>query len=177
MRARRTTALLLAALLPLALAACGVGRDPQTYKERTTTDAANANVGNLALRDIAIQPPADGTSELAAGSDALATLTIVSSGTDGDTLSSVSSPAATSVQIVDQTGHSSTSVAIPPLGSVGPADFGLVLHGLTAPLRPGLYATLTFVFDHNGTQTVEVPVKVFRDPLPRDSYSPPPASE
>lgn len=176
-RARRTTTLLAAALLPLTLAACGVGQDPQTYRQRSTQDATNADVRELALRDVAIQPPGAGTKELAAGSDALASLTIVSTAGQPDRLLSVSSPAAASVDLVDGTGHVLPSEQIPGQGSIGASDFGLVLRGLSAALRPGMYVAMTFVFERNGSTTLQVPVKVYDNPLPRDSFSPQPATE
>jgi copper(I)-binding protein len=171
-RARRTTTLLAAVLLPLAVTGCGVGLDPQTYRERATQDAANATVGDLALRDVAIQPPPAGQNELAVGSDAQLTLAIVSVSNEDDTLSGVSSPGASSAELVDGSGHVVPSVLIPALGSVGIGDFGVVLRGLTKPLRPGMYTEVTFVFEKNGRATFPVPVKVYDSPVPRASYSP-----
>jgi copper(I)-binding protein len=173
----RTTTLLAAALLPLALSACGVGLDPQTYRERSTQDAVNANVGDLALRDVAILPPAAGQAELAPGQDALVSLTVVSLSQDKDSLVSVTTSAASSVELVDGTGHPLTSLDVPALASVGPTDFGLVLHGLTQALRPGRYIDLTFTFDRNGRRTVSVPVKVYDTPLPRASFTAKPGNE
>jgi len=177
-RARRTTTTLLtAALLPLGLAACGVDQDPLTYRERSTQDATNISIGDLALRNASIQPPAAGETELALGGDALATVTVVSVSNDSDRLVSVTSPAAASVELVDGTGHPLTALEVPALGSLGPSDFGLVLHGLTQALRPGMYVEMTFGFDRNGRKTTRVPVKVWDTPLPRDSYSAQPAPE
>jgi copper(I)-binding protein len=164
----RRMPLLAAALVPLALAtACGSGLNAQTYEERTTQDATNQTVGRLALRDVAILPPENGASELAMGKDALATLTIVNLNNDSDTLLSVSSPGATSVDLVDSSGHAIPTVQIPAQGSVGPQDFSLALRGLIKPLRPGMYVDVTFTFDKNGRSHFLVPVKVFDTPLPR----------
>lgn len=171
-RARRTTTLLAAALMPLALSACGVGLDPQTYRERTTQDATNTQVGDLALRNVAIQPPKAAESELAAGSDAQATLAVVSTSAQSDTLTSVSSPAATSTELVDGSGHVVQTVTIPANGTAGYGDFGIVLHGLTKALRPGTYVDMTFTFQNNGKATIAVPVKVYDNPLPRASFKP-----
>jgi copper(I)-binding protein len=175
-RARRTTILLAATVLPLVLTSCGVGLDPLSYRERTTQDATNANVGDLALRDVAIQPPAAGQSELGVGKDAQLTLAIVSVGKDADTLTSVTTPAASSTELVDGSGHAVTSVDIAALGSLGIGDFGVVLRGLTKALRPGMYADVTFAFAKNGRVTLQVPVKVYDNPVPRDSFAPKPAA-
>ena len=181
MRARRTTlrpaTLLAAALLPLALTACGVGLDPQTYRERTTQDAANAQTGDLALRNVAIAPPGEGESELAAGSDAQLTLSVVNPGTEKDTLTGVATSAASSTKLVDGSGHEISSVDIPAQGAAREGDFGVVLVGLTKALRPGMYVEVTFSFATNGRLKVNVPVKLYAKPVPRGSYEPKKAEE
>jgi copper(I)-binding protein len=160
--------LLAAAVLPLALAtACGSGLHAQTYEERTTQDATNQNIGQLALRDVAILPPQNAAAELALGSDALATLTVVNPSKDADTLLSVSSPAAASVDLVDGTGHVVPNVQIPAFGSAGPQEFSLALRGLVKALRPGNYVDMTFTFEANGSKHFLVPVKVYDNPVPR----------
>lgn len=177
MRARRTTTFLAAALLPLALTACGVGLDPQTYKGRTTPDAANAQAGDLALRNVAIAPPAAGEKELAAGTDAQLTLSIINPSEQKDTLTGVTSSAASSTKLVDASGHEVTSVDIPAEGGAQAGDFGVVLVGLTNPLRPGMYVDVTFAFTTNGRLKVSVPVKLYSEPVPRASYEPKKAKE
>lgn len=172
MPARRTTTLLAAILLPLTVSACGSGLDPQTYKSRTTQDAANAGAGDLALRNVAILPPDAGVSELAPGKDAFATLSVVSVSREKDTLVSVSTPAASSVELVDKFGQAVPTVEIPALSTVDAADFAIVLRGLTKALRPGMYVEMTFSFDRNGRASFKVPVKVYGEPVPRDSFSP-----
>ncbi|MDX6197528.1 MAG: hypothetical protein QOJ79_679 [Actinomycetota bacterium] len=177
MRARRTTTFLAAALLSLALTACGVGLDPQTYRERTTQDAANAQVGDLALRDVAIAPPGAGAMELGAGTDAQLTLSIVNPGGEKDTLTGVSTAAASATKLVDGSGHEVTSVDIPAKGATEQGDFGVVLVGLTKALAPGVYVDVTFTFAANGRREVNVPVKLYDKPVPRGSYQPKPVEE
>jgi copper(I)-binding protein len=176
-RARRTTTFIAAALLPLALTACGVGLDPQTYRERTTQDAANAQAGGLALRNVAIAPPASGDKELAAGEDAQVTLSIVNPGTESDTLTGVSTSAASATKLVDGSGHEVSSVEVPAQGAAESGDFGVVLVGLTKALRPGMYVDVTFAFSTNGRRQVSVPVKLYGEPVPRGSYEPKKAEE
>ena len=177
MRARRTTTLLAATLVPLALTSCGVGLDPQTYRERTTQDAANAQTGDLALRNVAIAPPAEGEKELAVGNDAQLTLSIVNPGSDKDTLTGVSTAAASSTKLVDNSGHEVTSVEVPAQGAAYSGDFGVVLVGLTKALRPGMYVDVTFTFATNGRLKLSVPVKLYDAPVPRGSYEPKKAEE
>jgi copper(I)-binding protein len=159
-------------VLPLALTACGVGLDPQTYRERTTQDAANAQAGDLALRNVAIAPPATGEKEIAAGSDAQLVLSIVNPGEEKDTLTGVTTGASTSTKLVDGSGHEVTSVEIPAKGAARDGDFGVVLVGLTKALRPGMYVDVTFAFATNGRLKVSVPVKLYEKPVPRGSFEP-----
>ena len=176
-RARRTTTLLAAGLLPLALTACGVGLDPQTYRERTTQDATNAQAGGLALRNVAIQPPDQGQAEVGVGMDAQLTLSIVNPGTQQDTLTRVSSPAASATKLVDSSGHEITSVEVPSEGAAEAGDFGVVLVGLTKAIRPGMYVDVTFSFATNGRLELSVPVKLYANPVPRKSFAPKEAEE
>ena len=172
MRAHRRSTLVAALLLPLALAGCGVGLDPQTYRERTTQDATNTSVGDLALRNVAISPPESGSAELAVGKDAQVTLAVVSTSQEKDTLVSVSSPVATSTELVAGSGAPVPSVEIPASGTAGYGDFAVVLRGLTKALRPGMYVEMTFAFQNSGRVTLDVPVKVYTDPVPRESFEP-----
>jgi copper(I)-binding protein len=176
-RARPTTTLPAAGLLALALTGCGVGLDPQTYRERTTHDATNAQVGALALRNIGIEPPPPGQLELGVGKDAQLTLAIVNPTDDPDTLTGVSSAAASATQLVDRTGHAVTSIDVPARGSLQSGDFGVVLRGLTKALRPAVYVDVTFTFTNNGRTTVSVPVRLYTDPVPRSSFHPQPDEE
>jgi copper(I)-binding protein len=180
-RVRRTATspatLLTTGLLSLALTGCGVGLDPQTYRQRTTHDATNETVGPLALRNVAIEPPENGAGELAVGQDAQVTMAIVSVSTQPDTLVSVSTAAASSAGFVDASGHEVPSVTVPALGSLAQGDFGVVLHGLTKALRPGTYVDMTFAFARSGRATLAVPVRLYTEPVPRDSYAPKHAEE
>jgi len=174
---RRRTTTLLAVALPLALSACGVGLDPQTYRERSTQDASNISLGDLALRNVAIAPPDKGAAETAVGKDAQVTLAVISTSNEPDTLTAVATSAATSANFVDGSGHAVPTVAVPANGTVGYGDFGVVLRGLTKPLRPGTYIDMTFVFQQHGKVSFKVPMKVYDNPVPRASFSAKPAEE
>ena len=186
MPVRRTAAVLAAGvLLPVVLTSCGVGRNAETYRERSTIDAVDASVGSLELRNVAIDPPAAGESELAAGKDARLTLSIVNTGDSADTLSSVSSPAASSAELSSGTGSSSGAsaaasaspsagspaggVGIPARAAVGSGAFSVTLRGLTAAVRPGQSIPVTFVFGSGSQQQLNVPVLTFASPAPHPS--------
>lgn len=150
----RLAAALVAGLLPVALTACGASRDAQTYQERSNADGSNTAVGALALRGIVILPPEDGrTHEV--GGEALVALTVTNADDEPDQLVSVTTAAATSVEVQAQ--NRAATLRVPALGSTGNA-ITLRMVGLTSELTEGEYATFTFVFEKNGT--VEVPVAV-----------------
>lgn len=172
MPARRTTKFLAAGLLPLVLTGCGVGLDPRTYRERTSQDATNAQAGDLALRNVAIQPPAKGQAELGVGTDARLTLSIVNPGSDKDTLTAVSTPVASSTRLVDGSGREVAAVEVPAQGAADEGGFSVMLVGLTKPLRPGVYIDVTFSFATNGRIKLSVPVKLYAEPVPRASFEP-----
>jgi copper(I)-binding protein len=167
---RRLATALVAAVLPLALAACGSGRSPHTYEERPTVDAAQASLGSLQLRNITIAAPAAGTTEIPVGGVARATMAIVSTGT-ADRLINVSSPAATSVVLVGTAAQTGT-VAVPRLGMVAANEFAMELRGLTQAVRPGESVEMTFVFEDGGRQTLRVPVATHASPEAPPSENP-----
>jgi copper(I)-binding protein len=164
------TVLAATALLPLTLTACGSNRSPQTYEERPTVDAAQASMGDLELRNITVKPPRG--EEYAVGEEATATLSIVNMGEAGDRLIGATSSAATSVELVDDTGAVQDRLEIPPLGAVGSGDFSLRLKGLTKAIRPGQHLELSLAFTRAGRRTLSVPVAVYAEPAPRPSTNP-----
>ena len=168
MPSRRLPAVLVAVLLPLALTACGSSRTPHTYEERPTVDAAQASFGDLALRNVTITAPEE--DELATGDSATVTATIVNEGEAPDRLVSVSTEAATSVELVDGEGATAERIDLPGLRAVGESDFAVRLVGLTQALRPGQHVELTFTFTRAGRQTLLVPVETYLSPVPRPTY-------
>ena len=171
MPSRRFATVLAAGLLPLALTACGSGRSPQTYQERPTVDAANASMGDLEVRNVHVQAPVGSAEELAAGEDATVTMSIVNVGEAGDRLTEVASKAATSVEILDESGEPTDRVDIDGLGAVGDQDFSIRLVGLTQALRPGRHIDLTLAVLRAGRRTLTVPVAVYTEPAPRPTYN------
>ncbi|MCU1672074.1 MAG: hypothetical protein JWN77_187 [Frankiales bacterium] len=171
MSARRL-APVLALCLPLALTACGSPRSPHTYEERPTVDAAQASVGDLQLRNVTIAPPEAGEEELTVGGEATATMAVVNVGEGSDRLTGVSTPAATSVELLDADGNVVPKIDIPGLGSLGASDFSLDLRGLTRAIRPGEHVEMTFTFVRGGRKTVLVPVGTYRSPAAQPEENP-----
>lgn len=145
----------------LLVAGCGTGQKAQTYQERTVADATNDAVGSIAVRNLAVEGPAQGT-VLRKGSDAPLSVTMVNQGGDDDRLVQASTPAASSV---DVQGPSST-FTLPRLQAAD-QRYSLVLRGLTRDLPTGTYISLTLTFQRNGTKTMLVPVEVTPGGVPR----------
>lgn len=161
-----------AALLSIGLSGCGAGLDPETYRERPTVDAAIASVGDLELRNVSITPPPAGTEEFTAGGEVTARLSIVNVGDRSDVLTSVSTPAANTVELLDPKGEPMSSLAIPGSSAVDYDTFSVRLSGLVEPLRPGQSIPMTFTFTNNGRETLIVPVGVYTVPEPAPSKNP-----
>ena len=170
MPSRRFPAALVAVLLPLALTACGSSRSPHVYEDRPTVDAAQASFGDLAIRNVKITSPEEGEEVLPTGESATATATIVNQGEAPDRLISVTTEAATSVELVDGDGATAERIDLPGLRAVGESDFAVRLVGLTQALRPGQHVEMTFTFTRAGRQTLLVPVATYLTPVPRPTY-------
>jgi len=98
----------------VALAGCSVGQVTQTDSIEPAVNGNRADVGDIALRDVMVAYPENGGYE--AGDDAPLLLTIVNVGGADDTLVSVSSPAATSVELVGDPavpGRAALQVVVP----------------------------------------------------------------
>ena len=78
--------------LALSLSACAAGRDAQTADQKPSQDGVNADVGSMALRGVALQPPS-GTS-YKAGSNAQLAVVLVNNGSATDRLTAISTSAA-----------------------------------------------------------------------------------
>lgn len=76
----------------VALAGCGAGQQAQTAEQRPTVDGTNAQAGDMALRNIAIEYPDGGRYEQ--GSDARLRMVLVNEGMQPDALVEVRTDAA-----------------------------------------------------------------------------------
>lgn len=100
----------------LALSACASGQIAQTAQMSPTVDGQMAQVGSLAIRNVALDYPAGGVYER--GSDARLRMVVVNGGVAPDSLVSVSSPVATDVTISAGGSAEATGSATPePTGS------------------------------------------------------------
>lgn len=177
MSRRRVAAVLLCGPV---LAACAAGRDAQTALVETVSDAANANVGQLQVRNVRLAAPE--TSLYGTGANVPLYLTVANRAGSADSLTDVTSDVATAVVVVPAgaSGASGTPGADTGAGQPTPASGGilplpvptgsaltlgaasahLVLQGIKHPLRPGQSVRVTFTFADAGSTTLTVPVQL-----------------
>jgi copper(I)-binding protein len=113
-------------LVALGVAGCSSGQVTQTDNLEPAVNGNQANVGDIALRNVVVAYPESGSYE--AGGDAPLTLTIVNIGGADDELTSVSSPAAGKVELIGRgslPGRSGLQVVVPessPSSSAEPTE-------------------------------------------------------
>lgn len=107
----------------IVLVGCGAGQIAQTAQQRPTVDGQQAQVGQIGIRDAALEYPSSGLYER--GADARLRMVVVNSGPSPDVLTSVSSTAAGDVTISQGTSAGATGTASPSAAasSSGPATF------------------------------------------------------
>lgn len=162
-------------ILVLGLAGCGAGQQAQTSNQVTATGGAEGRAGSILVRNaqFTFDGPIAGDTVYQPGDDAPLQVTIINDNTatvdDGlapDRLVEVSSPIATSGQIVGDAqipdgqvltaGYDEPASSFTPPGSTA-VDITLV--GLTAPVRSGLSYPVVFTFERAGELRIEVPVE------------------
>ncbi len=97
---RATILVSAAALLSTLLTGCGAGQNTQTSRKHTAVDGININVGDIAIRDARVMPPAQLAWE--PGSAAPLSLYLSNLGTDMDRLASVSSTVARAAMMMPE---------------------------------------------------------------------------
>jgi copper(I)-binding protein len=182
----------------LSTAGCATGQHAATAEETPAIDAAIGTVGSIALRGVAILAPDTGATSYPQGSNAAMTLVIVNTSTRPDTLSSISSPAATSWVLLDGNttllpvapSSSAASTGPPVVGAVPPqvvtippgrsvsfalpsSTQSLFLTGLKHQLYTASSVPVTFTFQSAGAITITVPVQL--TPTPGSSTLPAPS--
>jgi copper(I)-binding protein len=93
-------------------AACSAGQHAQTANEVPAIDGTSGNLGSLSLRAVAIKPPPNGVS-YAKGTVAELQLAVINTGTTGDTLTSVSSPATSNIRLFATEADASAAASTP----------------------------------------------------------------
>lgn len=140
----------------LTLSGCAAGQISQTADQVAAIDGANGDAGSIGVRNALLATP-DNPSGLDKGADARLLVYVSNDGTAGDTLASVSSPAASTVEI-------SGTAAVPAQAL---SDFAgqdskvtITLKNLTQKIGFGESVPVTFTFATAGTITVNVPIEI-----------------
>jgi copper(I)-binding protein len=154
---RRVVAVAVAAA-SLTLTGCAAGQHAQTVNQKPAVDGVTADSGSVGIRYAGVAAPENGKS-WDAGANVPLELVIVNNGLKDDTLTGVSSAAASAVIVsggpIDIPAGSTTPAAIKPL--VIPAgrsievglsntDAGILLQGAKTPLFPSQTVPVTLTF-------------------------------
>ena len=148
----RTTAAVFAAA-SLTLAGCGAGQYAQSVNQQAAILGANATIGNMSTLNVRLAPTEQ--QKYPAGSNPRVLLSLSNDGINPDTLTSVSTPAAQSVQISgDPVVPGQTLVDLS--GDSGPK---VTLNGLVQDVSYGVSIPMTFSFANAGSLTINVPIQ------------------
>jgi periplasmic copper chaperone A len=141
----------------LTVSGCAAGKVSQTADQVSSVDGGVGNVGSIGIRNALLATPAAGS--YPKGADAPVLLWLTNSGLSSDTLSSVSSTAATSVEIGGK------AVLQPQSGmEIGTGTpVTLTIKGLTDGMVFGKSIPVTFSFATAGQVTVNVPIAIPAD--------------
>lgn len=159
-----TTRIAVCCAAALALVGCGAGQITQTDRQVAAVDGTSGNVGNtIALRNVLIPYPQDHRGTYPAGSAVPMLLTIINQGDSSDELLTVTSPAASQVQVLGTTQIPGGATVTSTAGSAGPTS-PLVVGELRVVLttnqllHAGLNTPVTFRFRNAGKVTLPVPM-------------------
>lgn len=177
-RRRLVTVAALAAGAALILSGCGAGQVSQTADQVAAINGNTADIGAIALRNVHIVYPGNGSPANTTGGQAALSLSIVNTGeTVTDELAGVTTDIGT-VKITPAQGDklqispSETVVVSTPAAGAETHTTGETIHteggsteharievtGLTKNIVPGLTYDFTFNFKESGTVVVQVPV-------------------
>jgi copper(I)-binding protein len=151
-RALRAATMGVLLLSPVALSACGSGQVTQTATQERDKTGAQAQVGDITLRQVQLAYPSGGIYQ--AGDDARLIATIVNSGARTDTLTGVSGQGFASAEI------SGKEIRIPTSSTVfvGQGDLSVTLTHLDRSLATGQAMVVTLTFANAGA--IDVPLSV-----------------
>ncbi|MET3808540.1 copper(I)-binding protein [Nakamurella sp. UYEF19] len=137
----------------LTLTGCAAGQIAQTADQVAAIDGANGTVGVIGVRNALLATP-DGTDH-AKGSDVALQVWVSNDGVQAETLTGITTPAATAVKI-------SGTATIPgqTLKDFTGTTVKITLTGLTSGITYGESVPITFTFASAGKLTVNVPVEV-----------------
>jgi copper(I)-binding protein len=169
-RALRAATMGVLLLSPVALSACSAGQVTQTATQQRDKTGAQAQVGDISIREAKLAAPSGGGG-YERGDDADLQVALVNGGSEADTLTAVDGKGFGSAEIANTASRisSSTSSTTPtdqikiPAGSsvfVGQdnSDYAITFSDLDDPLNTGQYIRVTFTFEKAGDVTIPVTV-------------------
>jgi copper(I)-binding protein len=134
-RALRAATMGVLLLSPVALSACSAGQVTQTATQERDKTGAQAQVGDITLREGQLASPRGGTYE--SGDDAELQLAIVNGGTEDDTLVSVDGEGFSSAEISSSGSSSSSSSGASSSGSASSSSSAAPTSGSAAAPTSG----------------------------------------
>jgi len=170
-RALRAATIGVLLLSPVVLSACSAGQVTQTATQERDKTGAQAQVGDISLRQVQLLNPRSGSYEQ--GDDADLQVAIVNGGSEADTLVSVEGEGFGSAEIEGPSASASSSPATGSSSSsstdeieitagdavhVGEDDYTITLTDLDEDLTTGQYLEVTFTFENAGEVTLPVTV-------------------
>jgi copper(I)-binding protein len=172
-RALRAATMGVLLLSPVVLSACSAGQVTQTATQERDKTGAQAQVGDLSLREAELLHPRGGTYE--PGDDADLRIAIVNAGGEDDTLTGVEGEGFGGAEIQSSASAGATSGAAAtgsasargtqeieiPAGTtvfVGEDEFNITLTDLDEALTTGQYIEVTFTFEKAGDVTLPLTV-------------------
>jgi hypothetical protein len=141
----------------LVLGACDAGQQAETAQETPDVAGVDGTVGEVSLDDVFLD--AEDTVEVGAAVPLRGVLT--NDAEQADRLVGVSTPAAGSVQLLDESGQvSPDGIEVPAGGQVEAVsgDVRMQLEGVTAPIATTDTVRVTFTFATAGEVELDVPV-------------------
>ena len=196
-RALRAATIGVLLLSPAVLSACSAGRVTQTATQERDKTGAQAQVGDISVRQGELLSPSGGSYE--SGDDAELQVALINGGAEDDALVSVDGEGFASAEISASAGSSSspsssagaTSSAAPTSGSgassssssrsqeidipagqsvfIGGDQYTVTLTDLDEGITPGQYIEVTLTFDKAGEVTIPVTVANPTSSVPRTS--------
>jgi periplasmic copper chaperone A len=141
----------------VALAGCDAGNDAETLQETPDTAGVAGTVGQVSLDDVFL----DAEDTVAAGGSVPLRGVVTNDAEEADRLVVVTTPAAQSVQLLDESGQASPDgIEVPAAGQVEAVtgSVRMQLEGVTGPIAPTDTVRVTFTFATAGEVALDVPV-------------------
>lgn len=136
----------------LALTGCASGKIAQTAQQVSAVNSGNGRIGQIDVLGVQFDAPA--STSYPKGGTAPMQVWVSNDSIETDTLTQVTSPVATKVEI-----QGTATVQAQSLQDFG-TKYKIALTGLTAPISYGVSVPVTFAFQKAGSVTINVPVEI-----------------